>query len=138
VTTAGLSKDVIDLLKKKIALLTEQITTLEHEKSFLQTENAKLRKKVENLKQQLDRGHPKGELDDDTVEVLKLLFEQDGLTVSQVAGDLNMSHGMAEYHCGALRSAEMIGFPFLRTFGSENPNCILQRGRAYLVKKGLV
>jgi len=119
-------------------LLADQITTLEHEKSALQTENAKLRKKVEKLEQQLDRGRPKGELDDDTVEVLKLLFEHDGLTVSQVAGDLNMPHGMAEYHCGALRSAGMIGFPFLRTFGSENPNCMLQKGRAYLVKNGLI
>jgi predicted nuclease with TOPRIM domain len=126
-------------LKKKVSLLAEQITTLEHEKSVLQTENAKLRKKVKNLEQhQLDGVKPKGELADDTVEVLKLLFEQDGLTVSQVARDLNMAHGMAEYHCGALRSAEMIGFPFLRTFGSENPNCMLQKGRAYLVKNGLV
>ena len=119
-------------------MLAEQITTLEHEKSVLQTENAKLRKKVENLEQQLDRVNPKGELADDTVEVLKLLFEQDGLTVSQVARDLNMAHGMAEYHCGALRSAKMISFPFVRTFGSEGPNFMLQKGRAYLVKNGLI
>ena len=119
-------------------MLAEQITTLEHEKSVLRTENAKLRKKVENLKQQLDRVKPSGKLAGDTVEVLKLLFEHDGLTVSQVAVDLSMSHGMAEYHCGALRSAEMISFPFVRTFGSENPNCMLQKGRAYLVKNGLV
>jgi predicted nuclease with TOPRIM domain len=125
-------------LKKKVSLLAEQITTLEHEKSVLRTENAKLRKKVENLARQLDRVKPKGELADDTVEVLKLLFEQDGLTVSQVARDLNMAHGMVEYHCGALRSAEMISFPFVRTFGSEGPNCMLQKGRAYLVKNGLV
>ena len=119
-------------------MLAEQITTLKHEKSVLQTENAKLRKKVENLERQLDRVKAKGELADDTVEVLKLLFEHDGLTVSQVAVDLNMSHGMAEYHCGALRSAEMISFPFVRTFGSEGPNCMLQKGRAYLVKNGLI
>jgi predicted nuclease with TOPRIM domain len=125
-------------LKEKVSFLAEQITTLEHEKSVLQTENAKLRKKVKNLEQQLDRGRPKGEFADGTIEVLKLLFEHDGLTVSQVAGDLNMSHGMAEYHCGDLRSAGMIDFPFLRTFGSENPNCMLQKGRAYLVKNGLV
>ena len=119
-------------------MLTEQITTLKHEKSVLQTENAKLRKKVKNLEQQLDRVKPKGELADDTIEVLKFLFENDGLTVSQVARDLNMAHEMAEYHCGTLRSAEMISFPFVRTFGSENPNCMLQKGRAYLVKNELV
>ena len=119
-------------------MLAEQITRLEHEKSVLRTENAKLRKKVENLKQQLDRVKPKDELADDTVKVLKLLFEQDGLTVSQVARDLRMAHGIVEYHCGALRSAEMISFPFARTFGSEGPNCVLQKGRAYLVKNGLV
>jgi hypothetical protein len=125
-------------LKEKVSLRAEQITTLEHEKSVLQTENAKLRKKVKHLEQQLDGVKPKGELADDTIEVLKLLFEHDGLTVSQVARDLNMPQGLVEYHCGALRSAEMISFPFLRTFGSENPNCMLQKGRAYLVKNGLV
>jgi hypothetical protein len=116
-------------LKEKISLLAEQITALEHEKSVLQTENAKLRKKVKNLEQQqLDGVKPKGELADDTVEVLKLLFRQDGLTVSQVARDLNMAHAMVEYHCGALRSAEMISFPLVRTFGSESPNCHVAKG----------
>ena len=120
-------------------MLAEQITTLEHEKSVLQTVEIVLRIVAHELEQQqIDGLKPKDELADDTVEVLKLLFEQDGLTVSQVARDLNMAHGMAEYHCGALRSAEMISFPFVRTFGSEGPNCMLQKGRAYLVKNGLV
>jgi predicted nuclease with TOPRIM domain len=41
-STAGLSKDVIDLLDKKNSLLTEQVTTLE-------TENANLKKKLAEL-----------------------------------------------------------------------------------------
>ena len=76
------------ILKEKVSLLAKQITTLKHGKSVLQTENAKLRKRVKNLEQQLDRVNSKGELADDTVEVLKLLFEHDGLTVSQVAATL--------------------------------------------------
>ena len=49
--TATLSKDVIDLFEKTLALLTDQITTLEAEK-------ANLKKQVENLQQQLNRLRP--------------------------------------------------------------------------------
>lgn len=49
-STAGLSKDVIDLLEKKVALLTEEIASLRAEISRLQTENANLRAKPQHAK----------------------------------------------------------------------------------------
>jgi hypothetical protein len=42
-STAGLSKDVIDLLEKKAALLAEQVSSLERENAQLKAENAKFR-----------------------------------------------------------------------------------------------
>src|ERR1051325_7704845 len=99
--TATLSKDVIDLFEKKVALLTEQVATLE-------TENANLNQKVAGLQQQLDRFHPKGELQPDAVRFLKLLFQQDGLTVSQIAGALGIQKGMAEFHRDVLVKGKMI------------------------------
>jgi predicted RNA-binding Zn-ribbon protein involved in translation (DUF1610 family) len=47
-TTAGLSKDVIDLLEKKSALLTEQVMTLERENTQLKLEVAQLRAQLKN------------------------------------------------------------------------------------------
>ena len=42
-STAGLSKDVIDLLEKKATLLAEKIADLEKENGQLKTENVQLR-----------------------------------------------------------------------------------------------
>ena len=47
-STAGLSKDVIDLLEKKAALLTVEITSLRLEVSRLQIENAQLRAQLQH------------------------------------------------------------------------------------------
>lgn len=46
-TTAGLSKDVIDLLEKKVGLLVDENTTLSTKVSKLEIENAQLRAKLE-------------------------------------------------------------------------------------------
>ena len=48
-STAGLSKDVIDLLEKKSALLTEQVSALERENTRLTTEVAQLRQQLQQL-----------------------------------------------------------------------------------------
>jgi hypothetical protein len=55
-STAGLSKDVIDLMEKKLSLLTEQVILLEKENSLLrlklshfETEKANLRAQLQNL-----------------------------------------------------------------------------------------
>ena len=102
-STASLGKDVIELLEKKVGLLAEQIKTLE-------TEKANLKQNVANLDQQFAGARPKSELHPDAIRFLKLLFEHDkGLTISQIAGSLGISKGMAEYHHDVLLDAEMVG-----------------------------
>jgi antitoxin component HigA of HigAB toxin-antitoxin module len=130
-TTATLTKDVIDLFKEKVALLADQVTTLE-------AENANLKEEVANLQEQLSRVQPKGELAEDTVRVLKVLFDNDGLTDSQIASALGISKGMAEYHTGALHQKKMLTYPMIRTIGREPGNFLCQSGREYLVKHGHV
>ncbi len=49
-STAGLSKDVIDLLEKKVSLLTEQVTTLEREKTDLKKKIADLEQREASTK----------------------------------------------------------------------------------------
>src|ERR1019366_3534778 len=48
-TTAGLSKDVIDLLEKKCALLVEENTALSTQVSSLEIENGQLRRQLEDF-----------------------------------------------------------------------------------------
>ena len=127
-STASLGKDVIDLLEKKVGLLTEQITTLE-------TENANLKQKVANFDQQFAGARPKGELHPDAIRFLKLLFEHDtGLTVSQIAYLLGISEGMTEYHHDVLLDAEMVGLQVITHKGSVLTVFLEAKGRAYLVE----
>ena len=80
-TTAGPSKDVIDLLKEKVALLTEKIDPLGQRKSVLKTENTNLKKLIENLQQQLASLSPgnKGSTKP-RFNFSKILFDRDGET----------------------------------------------------------
>ena len=133
-SNAGLKRDVIDLLDKKVGLLAEENIALE----LSETEVASLKRKVADLEQQLDNLRPKGELADDMLKVLKLFFENDGVTVTQIADTLKMTYGMAEYHCGELEKRGMIAFPTFGMMGVEAPYYIEHKGRQYAVKHGLI
>jgi len=127
-STASLGKDVIDLFEKKVALLAEQVTTLE-------TENANLKQKVANFEQQLAGVRPKGKLHPDAIKILKLLFENDrDLTISQIAGSLGISKQMAEYHHDVLLDLEMVGLQVITLKGSVLTVFLKAKGRAYLVE----
>jgi hypothetical protein len=122
VATATLSKDVIDLFEKKVALLTEQVTTLE-------TENMDLKKKkVENLQQKLTRLRPtEGKLEGGAEDILNLLFHSEELSMSaeDMGDSLGMKKGVAQYHCYVLYEAEMVGFSGIGVFH------LSPKGRAY-------
>jgi hypothetical protein len=127
-STASLGKDVIDLFEKKVVLLAEQVTTLE-------TENANLKQKAADFEQQLAGVRPKGKLHPDAIRFLKLLFENDrGLTISQIAGSLGISKGMAEYHHDVLLDLEMVGLQVITLKGSMLTVFLEAKGRAYLVE----
>ena len=127
--TATLGKDVIDLLKEKVSLLTEQITTLE-------TENTNLKKKVADLEQEVDRLHPKDDLDEQSIRILKLLAEQPGLQIDQIAGYLGLSRVRAEYHRDSLMEAKMIGYHGgIVEMGYEGYE-LRRNGREYLATHG--
>jgi len=127
-STASLGKDVIDLLKEKVALLTEQITTLE-------AENSNVKKKVADLEQELDRLRPKKELHQDAVRFLKLLFDQPRLSLPQIVNALNISRGMVEYHRDKLWKAKMIGYGRGVSYGrAMETYVLLPKGREYVAK----
>jgi hypothetical protein len=137
-TTATLGKDVIDLLEKKVALLTEQITALE-------TENTNLKKKVTDLEQQLASFNPREEaLDDVSIKFLKLLFDHGAISTTFAAQELKIAQGIADYHRDILYRAKLIyefqpGFvSTTSSFRHRNPTYKLTpKGREYVVKNVL-
>jgi FtsZ-binding cell division protein ZapB len=130
VTTAGLSKDVIDLLEKKVALLTEKIATLE-------TENSELKEKASNLENELKRFQTEqGELEDGAKQLLKLMFSAGGSAyLEELAGTIGMSKSMADYHADALAALGMIEVAALTPGGTMY--VLTAKGRAYVVKNKL-
>jgi DNA-binding MarR family transcriptional regulator len=137
--TSGLSNEIIELLEKKISLLTEQIATLEREKSSLVSDNTNLQKKIEDLEQQLASLSPQSSgLDQVSLKFLKLLFDRDELSVEDVAASLGISKGLAEYHCDILSKANMIK-PIrigVEDFLGSSPATygLLPKGREYVIK----
>jgi FtsZ-binding cell division protein ZapB len=132
-TTAGLGKDVIDLLEKKISLLTEQITTLE-------TENTNLKKKVENLEQELERVRPKqGGLDETAKKFIKVLFESgSSLDFENVAGMLGVTKGKAAYYRDVLIKNGMISGIGVVIDDALGAYELTPEGREFAVASGLV
>jgi DNA-binding MarR family transcriptional regulator len=130
-STASLGKDVIDLLEKKVALLTEQVTALE-------TENANLKQKVYDLEQELDRLRPgQGGLEEGAEKILLILFSSLDPTPSleQMASRLGVSKGIAQYHAARLVEDGMIE---LASAGRTGVIYILTpKGRAYVVENKL-
>jgi regulator of replication initiation timing len=60
-STAGLSKDVVDLMEKKLALLTGELGDAAQKIAMLEQENAELKKDVAKLQEQLDRAQPQSD-----------------------------------------------------------------------------
>jgi len=91
-TTAGLTKDVIDLLDKKASLLAEQVVALEQENTTLLRENRNLKLENENLKTQLQNARPKGdELAQKTREILVYFFKNAReISVAEIANQFKM------------------------------------------------
>jgi hypothetical protein len=102
-TTAGLSKDVIDLLEKKVTLLTDKISTLEQQNAQLRAENKELRQQAQKRK---PTAH---DLQKVTLNVLRLLFESSyGLPVEVVAQQIDVLPNVAKYHLDELLRRELI------------------------------
>lgn len=110
-STAGLSKDVIDLLEKKASLLAEKVLVLERE-------NAQLKLECGQLRQQLQHPKPIRELSDAQKKVLvHLMQDEAGLTVEEIAQSIGDIPSMARHHCDELKN---IGFVAQTRFHGEH------------------
>lgn len=133
IQTAGLSKDVIDLLEKKISLLAEENTSLK-------AENSELRKKLDEFetKQPYSAPRPDG-FDENTDNILKLFFDiSDDISSERVAQQLGLSPGVVDYYFDILRERKFVrqtkaGSGFI-TGKEESQYGLTPAGRAYVIK----
>ena len=99
VSTAGLSKDVIDLLNLKITLLDEQLTTLTEEVLALKGKNFDLLRELEELKkQQGDLSPFPDEFDETTNRIVTSMFGASDVTKEGISRQIGIEFGVAEYH----------------------------------------
>jgi DNA-binding MarR family transcriptional regulator len=147
-STAGLSKDVIDLLEKKSSLLAEKVVSLEKEKAVLEQENSELFRENRNLKleiaqlhQQFEHPKPVRELSDDQKAVLLHLMHNDaGLTVEEIAESIGSIPSVAHHHCDELESVGFITrtrFPFehRRIYGPDCGFALTKEGRKWIAQQ---
>src|SRR5439155_2796242 len=110
VRNAGLKKDVIDLLEKKVALLTDEIVVLTHNLEVSETERTKLQAKAIDLEQQLDRLRPgQGRLGKDLEQFMQFLANYPYRpSIRDTAEGLGIQKVIAEHHADKLLEKGMI------------------------------
>jgi DNA-binding MarR family transcriptional regulator len=132
--TAGLSKDVIDLLEKKSALLAEKVMTLE-------SKNAQLKLECTQLRQQLQPPKPVRELSDDQKAVLLHLMHNDaGLTIEEIAQSIGSIPSMVHHYCDELTAFGLVSqtrFPseHRRIYGPDWGFALTKKGRKWIAQQ---
>jgi len=126
--TATLGKDVIDLLKEKVALLTEEIDTLRSKVSSLEVENADLKARLQSLQ-------PGDALPKETADVLQFFFDQGReLSIEQVAQRFQFQMSVAEYHFDVLRKRRFVRPTRAISARSSGAYGLTQEGRGYVMQ----
>ena len=140
-STAGISKDVIDLLDKKVVLLADQIATFEQENTTLLRENRDLKLENEKLKSQLEKARPKGdEFDPICNQMLVVLANSrggDGITDDDLINHFRLPKAKGDYLFAQLRQRK-----FVDSAGGQMGRgafwYVTDEGLAYLAKSGLL
>ena len=132
VSTAGLGKDVIDLLDKKVSLLAEQVGSLEAENSDLRTENAELKQKIQALQ-------PKTGVDAEAAQVLLYLSRGGGeLTCYQISAESGIDVERVKRHFGYLRNLGFAEWAKAQKDKYDPPNRITDDGNDFLYKQKMI
>lgn len=134
VSTAGLNKDVIDLLEKKLALMTEEGLFFKESLTKAIADNEVLKLKIVNLEQQLQSLSPKQDgLKDETKSVLKSFFDAGRpITPDYLARQLGMQQSIMDYHIDLLYERK-----FIRAVGgSILVDGVLHRGQIEISRLG--
>jgi hypothetical protein len=97
----GLNESTI---RSRLLTLREQAEAQDAHFQSLESEVNQLKAELQKPKVQPQRG----ELEEGAVKFLQLLWVGEELSVDQIASKLQMTKGMADYHCGVLSQKGMI------------------------------
>lgn len=139
VSTAGLSKDVIDLLSLKITLLDDKISTLTQEILTLKGKNFDLLRELEELKKQQGDLSPFPDgFNDTTNRIVNMLFGARDVSKEAIAQQLGLEFGIVEYHFDLLFKETFVDQTKIgvHTYNGHSPAgfSLTPEGRAYAVK----
>lgn len=146
--TAGLAKDVVDLLQAKVALLADKVAALEKdgaaltdENTALLRENRNLKLENENLQKQLQNARPKGEeLDEICNKMLISLANyrgRDGITSNELIQHLGLPKAKGDYLFDQLVKRKFVATG-AGVIGRGMFWCVTSAGREYMAKAGLL
>ena len=134
-TTAGLSKDVIDLLEKKLALLTDELAVVSKKLSVSESEKGHLQSENDALKEQLRHFQPAEELDKETMAVLQFFFDEGtDISVEEVASHFLIKKSLSDHRFDLLKERGFIRQTFVGHGSSPCRYGLTSKGRAFLIK----
>lgn len=142
-STAGLGKDVIDLLTTKLDLLTQELAITKAQLSDAKSENTKLKTENEELKEQIQNIIPRPDrLKKKTVETLLHFFKEAGAISSERISELlGVEKSVADYHVDILKAEGFVRRYSMgvRVMGGYTPPkyIITDSGRAYVIEKDI-
>lgn len=132
VATAGLSKDVIDLLEKKLALLTDELAQAQAKIAKLEAENEELKKKAAATQ-------PVSGVDAEAAQVLLRLSQGGGeLTCYQIADASGLSLERVKRHLGYLRKLGFAQWSRAQIDDYDPPNSITHEGSDFLYQQKMI
>ena len=138
-STAGLAKDVIDLLERKAKLLEEQVAALDKENAELLRENRNLTLENKQLRNQTNPPIATVEVLDElsTKILVTLANDESGITDQQIFRQLGISTAKGNYLLDQLRKKKLIQFAGFSS-GEGVPYFVMEKGREYMAKMNLL
>lgn len=130
---------VSDLLKEipSAARYKSELEAMEKENESLKSEVAKLREEIQRRDDIVEKESSRGKrLEEIKEKILMLLTQHEELEAEQISRQLNIGSQLAIFHLEELKDSEMVN----DYYAMGSPVCwgIIQGGRAYLVRHGLL
>ena len=124
-STHGLSKDVIDLMEKKLALLTDEMASLADENKTLKTENMNLNYKLGELqKKSSSVTHLPEGFDETTERIIAAMFSSaEEVSMEGLSKSLQLPLGMIQFHFDAMSTNGFVRktYPGIRLGSNHQP-----------------
>lgn len=130
---------ISDLLKEipSAARYKSELEAMEKENASLKSEVAKLREEIQQRDDIVGKEDSHGKhLEEVKEKILMLLAQQEELEAEQISRQLNIGSQLAIFHLEELKDSEMVK----DYYAMDSPVYwgIIQGGRAYLVRHGLL